>query len=105
MERDKIESHLKALSNEFLLVLTIFIDGSLRDIGIINLLSFHHKLSGMQRMQRQMMQCLGNTDEHLQITNSRIITETELTQRYECTWLFCNAGAVIRELLDIMQPF
>ena len=55
-------------------------------------------------MQRQMMQCLGNT-EHLQINNSRIITETELTQRYECTWLFCNAGAVIRELLEIMQPF
>ena len=58
-------------------------------------------------MQRQMMQCLGNT-EHLQITNSRIITETELTQRYECTWLFCNAGAVIRAVIremEIMQPF
>ena len=41
MERDKIESHLKALSNEFLLVLTIFIDGSLRNIGIIHLLAPH----------------------------------------------------------------
>ena len=41
LERDKIESHLKALSNEFLLVLTIFIDGSLRDIGIIHSLAPH----------------------------------------------------------------